>query len=871
MKTNLHQPFTYQQTTSSITLLCFHETDRNATLKNQTTQKEHQSEDTKLQITLEKQDLTIRFSNKLIIEGKLYSSIDPEIEQISETKNTTSIILFKTKKESWPILVLDKTDKGEIDPYSEFNLSNYALNNEKDQEKAIEFLVSSANKNCLQGMITLANSYTHPNRFGIETSTIKAIEWWGKAYDVGCSPTAELSLGLIYFNQKKYENISDRNQNLELAKKWFSLVDSHPVASCSLGKIELEKAENGNNNENVDHIQVHQECFKAASQYFQKAAIEMSYPEAFFYLGVMNIKGYLGEGKDFIKGKDFILMAITQKNTFSIPSKYSQVLTQVYQYEKAKRLESVDFETIVIDQTPPIVDNMGKKFSEEEISSNDEEENSYISDYGNENSFKDESESESKSKSDGEHEKENKRSQEKKIGNENKYEIEKSQEKEIGTKIEIAQEKENEKEKEIGNGNKNEKESKKQSESENKNDKEGESEKENKKSHEKEKGKEKEIGNQCENGNKYEIENKVESENVIENEHPRDQEKSSNNEDEKEKENKKSKENGNGKGNEIEKENHKEKEKEIETYKEKAQEKEKEKEKEIENGNKNEKKSKKQSESENKNEKEKEKENENKKYKEKEIGNENKYEKEKTQEKEKETKIEIENGNKNEKKSKKQSKNENENEKEGESEKENKKSHEKEKGKEKEIGNQCENGNKYEIENKVESENVIENEHSRDREKIFKDKDENCSRGSSENDEGDEESYDGNEEYCSEIADFGKDSNYNENSDNLNFFNIEKTMKAKVENIKSGELNMKIIKNQIKNLQFQERKLIIGNMNIQKNRKAKEKHLKFSKQKIKIEKKPKIVNDDTFFHWMCALGVFSALGIGSLIYKNSKK
>ncbi|KAJ3446717.1 enolase-phosphatase e1 [Anaeramoeba flamelloides] len=837
MNTNLHQPFTYQQTTSSITILCFHETDRNATLKNQTTQKEHQSEDTKLQITLEKQDLTIRFSNKLIIEGKLYSSIDPEIEQISETKNTTSIILFKTKKESWPILVLDKTDKGEIDPYSEFNLSNYALNNEKDQEKAIEFLVSSANKNCLQGMITLANSYTHPNRFGIETSTIKAIEWWGKAYDVGCSPTAELSLGLIYFNQKKYENISDRNQNLELAKKWFSLVDSHPVASCSLGKIELEKAENGNNNENVDHIQVHQECFKAASQYFQKAAIEMSYPEAFFYLGVMNIKGYLGEGKDFIKGKDFILMAITQKNTFSIPSKYSQVLTQVYQYEKAKRLESVDFETIVIDQTPPIVDNMGKKFSEEEISSNDEEENSYISDYGNENSFKDESESESKSKSDGEHEKENKRSQEKKIGNENKYEIEKSQEKEIAQE----KENENEKEKEIGNGNKNEKESKKQSESENKNDKEGESEKENKKSHEKEKGKEKEIGNQCENGNKYEIENKLESENVIENEHPRDQEKSSNNEDEKEKENKKSKENGNGKGNKIEKENHKEKEKEIETYKEKAQEKEKEKEKEkeIENGNKNYKKSKKQNESENKNEKEKEKEkekeNENKKFKEKEIGNENKYEKEKTQEKEKETKIEIENGNKNEKKSKKQSKNENENEKE------------------------------------KESENLIENEHSRDQEKIFKDKDENCSRGSSENDEGDEESYDGNEEYCSEIADFGKDSNYNENSDNLNFFNIEKTMKAKVENIKIGELNMKIIKNQIKNLQFQERKLIIGNMNIQKNRKAKEKHLKFTKQKIKIEKKTKIVNGDTFFHWVCALGVFSALGIGSLIYKNSKK
>ncbi|KAJ6230472.1 chronic myelogenous leukemia tumor antigen 66 [Anaeramoeba flamelloides] len=343
MRSNLRPPYSFQQSPSSITIICFHEGNSNQ-IPNQKEEKEKNNDNEKkyqIEVSIDELNFSIKRSNKPIIEGKLYAHIEKEFDQFSISQRTTSVVIYKKEEERWPVLILDKNDKGDLDPFSEYQLAYYTMRIKKDQEKAIGLLKASARRSCSFAVMTIANSFTNPNLFQIKHNKQKAIKWWTRAYEAGCSPTAELSLGSLYFDER--QNADNDLDSLKQAKKWFSLVgDENPVSCCYLGKIELAFAELAKKKSNPEESL---KGFNEAARLFKKSAFEMGLMEAYFYFGIMQIEGYLETGKNFMKGKDLILMSVTQGDTFNVPPRYSNTLTKVYQYEETHELGDLNSES----------------------------------------------------------------------------------------------------------------------------------------------------------------------------------------------------------------------------------------------------------------------------------------------------------------------------------------------------------------------------------------------------------------------------------------------------------------------------------------------------------------------------------------------
>ncbi|KAJ3439455.1 hypothetical protein M0812_15482 [Anaeramoeba flamelloides] len=345
MRSNLRPPYSFQQSPSSITIVCFHEGNL-SNLPNQKNKNGEESgnkneKDNKIEVSIDELNFTIKQSNKPIIQGKLYAQIDKEFDKFSVSQRTTSVVIYKKEEERWPVLILGKTDKGDLDRFSEYQLAFYTMRIKKDQEKAMGLLKSSAKRDCPFAVMALANSFTNPNFFQNKHNKEKAIKWWTRAYELGCSPTAELSLGSLYFDER--QNPESNLDGVKQAKKWFSLVgEKTPSSCCYLGKIELALAEIAKKKNSMEEAQ---KGFNEAARLFKKSAFEMGLMESYFYFGIMQIEGYLETGKNFLKGKDLILMSITQGDTFNVPPKYSNTLTKVYQYEETQELGDLNSES----------------------------------------------------------------------------------------------------------------------------------------------------------------------------------------------------------------------------------------------------------------------------------------------------------------------------------------------------------------------------------------------------------------------------------------------------------------------------------------------------------------------------------------------
>ncbi|KAJ6246892.1 hypothetical protein M0813_02146 [Anaeramoeba flamelloides] len=392
MRSNLRQPYSFHQSPSSITIVCFHDGNSNQ-IRNQKSNSGEESgtkneKEDKIEVTIDELNFSIKKSNKPIIEGKLYAHIDKEFDRFSVSEHTTSVVIYKNEEERWPILILDKSDKGALDRFSEYQLAFYTMRIKKDQEKAMGFLKSSAQRGCPFAVMALANSFTNPNFFQNKYNKEKAIKWWTRAYELGCSPTAELSLGSLYFDER--QNLENNLDNLKQAKKWFSLVGEKTASSCCyLGKIELALAEIEKKKNSMEEAQ---KGFNEAARLFKKSAFDMGLMESYFYFGIMQIEGYLETGKNFIKGKDLILMSITQGDNFNVPPKYSSTLTKVYQYEETKELGDLNSDGENEPENPISFEKMYHNFdqaghltsSEDSEDIYDDSENSEISEISDE-------------------------------------------------------------------------------------------------------------------------------------------------------------------------------------------------------------------------------------------------------------------------------------------------------------------------------------------------------------------------------------------------------------------------------------------------------------------------------------------------------